>query len=172
MTMLPMIDNVTIVKIKGDKLHKVLENSVSSYPELAGKYPSISGCRLEFNPSLPSGARIDPNDIYIQGEQLDFNKEYTVSAKSFIVMGKDGYTDFIGWEQIIGEFEGIIMNSMLLEYLKMLEDREESETFNELWKIVGNEEKELSPEYEKDGKTYQCIMIKPQLDGRIKIKAS
>lgn len=52
----------------------------------------------------------------------------------------------------------------------MLEDKVETEEFKHLLKIVNNEEKELSPEIEKDGKMVQFIMLKPTTDGRIKIK--
>lgn len=76
MDLLPMLDYVITVKVPGDKLHKLLENGVSSYPAYEGKFPSISGCRFEFDPKKEPGQRIDINDIFIKNEVLDHSKTY------------------------------------------------------------------------------------------------
>ena len=76
MDLLPMLDYVITVKVPGDKLHKLLENGVSSYPAYEGKFPSISGCRFEFDPKKEPGKRIDINDIFIKNEVLDYSKTY------------------------------------------------------------------------------------------------
>lgn len=55
--------------------------------------------------------------------------------------------------------------------LKLLELKEDTEELRDLLKIINNEEKELSPEIEIDGKKIRYIMFKPELDGRIKIKS-
>lgn len=94
MDLLPMIDQMVILKVPGQKLHRLMENSVSAWPSYEGKFPSVSGIRFEFDPSKPAWERIDKNDLYIQGEKIDYDKDYTVSAKSFIAGGKDGFTDF------------------------------------------------------------------------------
>jgi len=95
MDMLPMVDQIMVLRVPGHKLYKLLENSISSYPEYQGKFPSISGIEMVFDARKPIGARINKEDIKIQGEVLDFDRNYTVSTKNFLARGKDGYTDFL-----------------------------------------------------------------------------
>ena len=165
-----MIDHMVIMKVPGKKLHNLLENGVSGWPMYEGKFPAISGIRLEFDPSKPSFERILKEEIFINGEILDYEKEYMVAAKRFIAGGKDGYTAFKDCEMLTGEDEGLVLVNEYMKNLKLLEEKKDSKELRDLLKIVNNEEAELSPEVEKDGEMVQFIMLKPKIDGRIKIK--
>ena len=61
---------------KGKKLHLVLENAVSKYPSNEGRFLQVGGLKFAFDPSKPSGSRIDPALIQIQDEYLDMNKVF------------------------------------------------------------------------------------------------
>ena len=52
----PMIDPIVIMKVRGDKMHKLLENGVSSYPKLDGKFPIVSGIKFTFDSGKPPGS--------------------------------------------------------------------------------------------------------------------
>jgi 5'-nucleotidase len=54
-------------------LHEALENSVSQYPKLEGRFPQIAGIRFKFDASKPPGTRIKQSDILIQGKLIDYN---------------------------------------------------------------------------------------------------
>lgn len=41
-TILPMIDETTVLKVTGQQLLDALENGVSQYPKLEGRYPQVS----------------------------------------------------------------------------------------------------------------------------------
>ena len=170
MTLLPMLDHIMVLKVTGEKLHKLLENGVNSYPEFQGKFPSISGIELEFDPSKPKGSRIDQHDIKVKGELLDYERIYLLSSKHFLVRGKDGYTDFEGWEVVVNEFDGKLLWNLVISKLKALEEKQEGAELDEIWTAIGNKNKELSPEILKDGKIVRFIGINPKLDGRIKVK--
>lgn len=171
LNLIPMADHFTILKVPGENLHKGLENGFSSYPEFQGKFPSISGIEVAFDPNKPPHHRIDKTDIKIKGEPLDYNKEYIVSVKNFIARGKDGYTPFKGCEALVDPDQGVEMSTLLISDLKMLEERDDSPELDALCKVIGNEEKELSPEIQKEDHIARFIMLKPKLDGRIKNKA-
>ena len=49
-------------------------------------------------------------------------------------------------------------------------EKPDSQELKDLLKICNNEEAELSPEVETEGKMVQFIMFKPKTDGRIKNK--
>ena len=52
--------------------------------------------KFKFDPDQPVGSRV-LIDSFMQedGTPIDFEKEYTLTAKNFIACGKDGYTAFL-----------------------------------------------------------------------------
>ena len=58
----------------GEKLHQVLENSVSKYPQHEGRFLQVGGIKFVFNPSKPSGSRVDPALIQVQNEYIILDK--------------------------------------------------------------------------------------------------
>jgi hypothetical protein len=57
-------------------LHKTLENGVSKYPDDEGRFLQVSGIRFTFDPSQPSGQRVDPCLVQVQGEYLELEEVY------------------------------------------------------------------------------------------------
>jgi 5'-nucleotidase len=58
-----MIDPVVVMKVTGENLHKLLENGVSSYPKLEGKFPIVSGIRFTYDSAKEPYNRILKEDI-------------------------------------------------------------------------------------------------------------
>ena len=96
-----MIDPIVIMKVKGDILHKLLENGVSAYPKLDGKFPIVSGIKFTFDSARPAYSWINKEDIFIKGEPIDYSWVYLMSTKYFISTGKDGYVDFKDCEYVV-----------------------------------------------------------------------
>lgn len=117
----PFLDPVVVIRITGKQLWEALENSVSEYPKQEGRFPQLSGVRLEWNPDAPSGNRvrrvytvrkgaqfapnarrrsltfphmIDPGDKYHPEnmDPLDMNRDYVVATRAYLIGGYDGYT--------------------------------------------------------------------------------
>jgi len=51
-----------------------LENGVSGFPKLEGRFPQLAGCRFVFDPSKPPGQRVEPALVQVQDEDIDLNK--------------------------------------------------------------------------------------------------
>ena len=51
-----------------------MENSVSQYPKLEGRFPQVAGISFAFDPSMPPGSRIDPKFIKIGDEYMDVDQ--------------------------------------------------------------------------------------------------
>ena len=47
-TLLPMLDELCVLGLSGNQLHEALENGVSQYPKLEGRFPCVSGKQLRF----------------------------------------------------------------------------------------------------------------------------
>jgi 5'-nucleotidase len=73
---------------------------VSRYPNYDGRFLGVSGIQFTFDPSKPSYSRILKEDILVNNELLDYNRQYTVGASHFIASGFENYlaipeTDFL-----------------------------------------------------------------------------
>lgn len=67
-TVLPFQDEAVVVVYSGRELRAVLENSVSQYPLLDGRFLQVSGLRFAFDPHLPAGERVlDVDVLHVDG---------------------------------------------------------------------------------------------------------
>ena len=58
----------------GSDVIKALENGVSKYPVLEGRFPQVAGLTFGFDPSKPPGQRVDPELVQVQECYIDLNK--------------------------------------------------------------------------------------------------
>ena len=50
---IPFPDPIVVLKVSGKILHEVLENGVSKFPMLEGRFPQVGGIEFEFDPFRP-----------------------------------------------------------------------------------------------------------------------
>ena len=82
--------------VTGDRLLAILENGVSAYPRMEGRFPCVAGVRFTFDPARPVGARILTESVTIRGVPLMRERVYRVATKEYLATGRDGYTAFVG----------------------------------------------------------------------------
>ncbi len=80
---IPFPDQIIVLLCDGKTVHEALENSVSQYPKLEGRFPQVAGIQFKFDPSKPPGERIDLNNIKIQNEPLDYDQVCFFYPKTF-----------------------------------------------------------------------------------------
>ena len=61
---------IFVVTFEGRQIISALENSVSQYPSLEGRFAQVAGVRFGFDSQLPPGQRIDPENVKVQGFPL------------------------------------------------------------------------------------------------------
>lgn len=81
----PFEDPVVVIKVKGQQLLEALQNGVSKYPALDGRFPQVSNISFTFDPSRNSHDRIVA--VQIGGKLLDVNQEYSLATRDFMVKG-------------------------------------------------------------------------------------
>ena len=59
---------------KGQQLVSALENSVSQYPTLEGRFAQLAGVRFSFDAGESPGQRINPEGVEVQGTPLDLEQ--------------------------------------------------------------------------------------------------
>lgn len=102
-TIMPMMDPMIVLSATGEQIWKALENGVSQWPKLEGRFPQVSGVRFAFDPSKPPKQRIDPKFIKIGDEYVDLNQKYRLVTKGYLHQGKDGYTILKECEVLVDE---------------------------------------------------------------------
>ena len=92
MNCFPFEDPVVVLKVKGKAILDALENSVSKYPALEGRFPQVSNIEFEFHPERPEGSRI----LYtrIDDEDLQNDKDYVLATRGYMARGKGIYSLF------------------------------------------------------------------------------
>ncbi|KAL5021091.1 hypothetical protein ScPMuIL_000246 [Solemya velum] len=101
LTILPLVDELVVIKVSGKQLLDALENGVSKYPALEGRFPQVAGMSYGFDPSKPPNQRVEPMLIKVQGEYLDLQKDYRLCTKVYIASGKDGFDVFKSCEELV-----------------------------------------------------------------------
>lgn len=104
-TIMPMMDPMIVLSATGDQIHRALENGVSQWPKLEGRFPQVAGMKFAFDPNKPPKSRIDPRHIWVGDEPLDLNQRYRLVTKGYLHQGKDGYTVLKDCEVLVDEEE-------------------------------------------------------------------
>lgn len=124
MNCFPFEDPCVVVRLPGHAILSALENGVSTYPALEGRFPQVSGIRFSFDPSLPPGSRC--SDVHIAGSPLENEREYTLCTREYMVRGKDGFDSLLLEEyggiakSIVDEENGLLISIILRQYFLSL----------------------------------------------------
>jgi len=100
--LLPMVDELCVLRLTGKQVLAALENGVCKYPRLEGRFPCVSGLRFAFDAAKPEGERVVPGSVVIDGKgKLNGEDLYTLVTKEYLgTTGKDGYSVFLEAEQL------------------------------------------------------------------------
>ena len=85
----PFGNYIVTKKVKGEDIVKSLENGLSSYPEVAARFPQIAGITCTFNSKAKAGSRVV--SVKIGGKDINLNEEYVLAINDFMSVGGDGY---------------------------------------------------------------------------------
>lgn len=95
---------------------EALENSVSMYPKLEGRFPQVAGINFGFDPNQPPGKRVDPLLIRIGDEYLNLEQSYRLTTKSYLHKGCDGYIMLKDCEILVS----IVIHSFVCKDLRLI----------------------------------------------------
>lgn len=127
-TVLPFQDETIVVRCTGRTLLSYLENSVSQYPRLDGRFCQVAGVWFSFDPQNDPGKRIDFRTVRCRMEDgrvlpLQQSEEYKIAFKTYMFSGNDGFPT--GDPNDILLKCDIFLPSIIVNYLKSLPRRED-----------------------------------------------
>ena len=120
----PFEDPCVVSKLPGKAILQALENSVSTYPALEGRFPQVSNITFSFDPKGPPNKRV--RDITIAGQPYDPERLYVLATRDYMARGKDGFTSLMPksaggpCEEIISDENGILISMLLRQYFLSL----------------------------------------------------
>ena len=117
-SVLPFGNYGVIKEVTPKQLKAILEHGLSDAPVPVGKFPQISGMRIEYNPNAPVGSKV--TKIIIGNTILNLNDattKYKLATNDFMANGGDGYTAIKELKTLI---EGDSLDVVLEKYVKSL----------------------------------------------------
>jgi len=72
--------------VVGQQIIDALENGVSKYPMLEGRFPQVAGISFGFNPRKLPGQRIDPRRVKVQGSYIELDKVVSVFYLAYKIL--------------------------------------------------------------------------------------
>ena len=126
MAVAPFFNNLIVKMLPGQCILDALEFGVSKHPTSSGGFPQVSGISYDIDTSLNSKVETDSQGLFlkitgkrkvtnvkINGEEIDPNKNYTISMSDFIGNGGDGYTMMAKYEVFK---EGLLTDTDAIAY--------------------------------------------------------
>ncbi|KZF25145.1 5'-nucleotidase [Xylona heveae TC161] len=124
MNCFPFEDPVIVLRVTGRAILEALENSVSKYPALEGRFSQVSSIQFKFNPKAPSGSRI--LWARIGDGPLDLERKYVLCTRGYMGRGKDGFQSLLveseggQAEELVSEEQGVMISTILRQYFMSL----------------------------------------------------
>lgn len=116
---LPFGNHLVALQIKGGDIRLAIENGLSRLPANAGRFPQVSGMKIEFDPRREAGARVLA--IAIGGAPLDADRIYRVAVNDFMARGGDGYTALAGIDPLLPLEDTPLLADEVMLYLRELD---------------------------------------------------
>jgi 5'-nucleotidase/UDP-sugar diphosphatase len=89
---LPFRNTVTLLDVTGTQLINALENGFSKIESLRGRFPHVSGMKVNYDSQAISGKRVV--SILINNKQVEPLRHYKLATLNYIANGGDGYLSF------------------------------------------------------------------------------
>ena len=97
LTVLPFQNTLSTFFVTGQDVIDALENGVSQYADIAGRFPQVAGLKFAFDISAEVGSRV--SDVMVADgmdwKPIDPAAEYGLVSNNFVRNGGDGYKMFV-----------------------------------------------------------------------------
>jgi len=113
---LPFGNLIVKVAVSGAAVRQALENGVSQWEQVGGRFPQVSGLRYTFNPTRPVGSRV--TEVRVGDQPINDAAIYTLATNDFMLRGGDGYSMLAGGEVLINPAGGPLMVTAVIEAIQ------------------------------------------------------
>jgi 2',3'-cyclic-nucleotide 2'-phosphodiesterase (5'-nucleotidase family) len=114
-TELPFGNVTTVTEITGADLLAALENGFSQIEAGAGRFPQVSGLKVEVDATKEPGSRVV--SVMVGDAALDPAIKYKVATNDYMMAGGDGYTALANGTVLIDKSAASLMASDVIDYI-------------------------------------------------------
>ena len=176
--LLPMLDETAVIEMNSEQLLNALENGVSQYPRLEGRFPQVSGVSFEFSAEKSPGSRITQGSVKVGEEEVvaGDGKVFRVATKAYLTKGKDGYDIMADCKVLMDEEDCPVLPTLLINTFTELDVLNKLTKFKhpvlrmaQKWRSTTHCENDAhDAEKPIDYRTNAKFAIKPKVEGRIR----
>jgi len=113
---LPFGNHLVTLNVKGAELREAIENGLSRLPDIAGRFPQVSGMRVEYDPQRPSGSRV--LSIEAGDAPLVSDRNYRLATNDFLARGGDGYASLASAKPLVPLDDTPLLANEVMVYLR------------------------------------------------------
>jgi len=164
----PFEDPCVVVSITGAQLWATIENGVSSYPKMDGRFPQVSGMRFVYDPARPPGNRvlsIHIGDTVVSPTSAP-GERYSVATRHYMAQGNDGFKALAEGEILMDDENGHTLATLMRNFFwsvarinRMHAKKRTTADIGEKMKLL-----KLDSHYSDHSAP---LLIAPQVEGRI-----
>jgi 2',3'-cyclic-nucleotide 2'-phosphodiesterase (5'-nucleotidase family) len=115
---LPFSNRVVLVEISGRDLKRAIENGIAQLPNAGGRFPQVSGLRVEADLKRPPGERVVR--MQVGGAPLEADRIYKVATNDFMARGGDGYVTLRDAKRLLPEDDSPLLANQVMIYVRQL----------------------------------------------------
>ena len=115
-TELPFGNKAVLLELTGADLRAALETGFSAVGRPAGRFPQVSGLRLDVDSRRPAGSRI--TTVEVGGEPLRDERTYRVATVDFLARGGDEYRAFTRGASLTGDADGVPVATVVIDHVR------------------------------------------------------
>jgi 5'-nucleotidase/UDP-sugar diphosphatase len=115
-TELPFSNKAVLLELSGADLKAALENGFSTMGNPSGRFPQVSGVRLEVNADAPVGSRLA--SVQVNGEPVKDDRTYRVATVDFLARGGDDYVALTRGRTLTGDADGVLMAAIVIDHVR------------------------------------------------------
>jgi 2',3'-cyclic-nucleotide 2'-phosphodiesterase (5'-nucleotidase family) len=113
LTELPFGNVTVLTEVSGQQVWDALENGFSKIEDGAGRFPQVSGLKVEADATKPAGSRVV--SIMVGDKPIDKAATYKLATNDYMLDGGDGYTALKGGKVIVDARGGkLIANDVMV----------------------------------------------------------
>jgi 2',3'-cyclic-nucleotide 2'-phosphodiesterase (5'-nucleotidase family) len=115
---LPFSNRVVLLQMTGAEIRRAIENGLAQLPDATGRFPQVSGLRVEAEVRRPAGSRVIA--IRVGDAPLDEAKTYRLATNDFLSRGGDGYSMFADAKRVLSDNDSPLLANEVMVYIRKL----------------------------------------------------
>jgi 5'-nucleotidase/UDP-sugar diphosphatase len=113
---LPFSNKTVLVEVTGAQLRQIVEHGLSNLREPTGRFPQISGMKVEADRAKPPGERLTA--LVVNGKDVTDGATFKLATNDYLTRGGDGYEVLSQARVLSGERDGKLIANDVMVYIR------------------------------------------------------